>query len=508
MSFPFREDSEMKRTKLPTNALRDEFDASEYEQMLIESLKLNRYMTVNRALIQALGLIDACVFQSYLDACLFFLRKYPENQGWFFHPHEKICKSLNLNEKTVRRVKQDLIKMGLIRTRMMGAPAKEWIRLNPRKINELFLNLVRDAEKLDNLNIDFEEDVSGKISGEVPNIDGESVFRISGQHDDDPQKSQNGMSSPTKTEGLDLPKTVGLGVPKTVGLGVPKMGGLYRSNKGMILDDDPRSVSLLRNETGAPPVSGDAHSSTSPSNGKVVFFQDRKQEKRAVTHRILDHFAARFKEYTGSECLFDFGKDGSLAKRLVKAHGEEKVLELIDRFFDEVVPRDKFVQEAGISFGVFASSSMINKLVSKRSDAAAAPAPAERTRTAEEIVQEHFKNKTLVTLFMDRNFKLAEELFRPGSEEERSGLAKRLLDLYDQIVEARSESKYRTEGLLPVGEVFALYLRWLSDQDWIENLTPDALDMEHGLFRKFCSDVARRRDQMGLHPVTGKPIHR
>src|SRR5690606_4193307 len=105
-------------------------------------------------------------------------------------------------------------------------------------------------------------------------------------------------------------------------------------------------------------------------------------ESSSPTNRVLAYFGDKFEAKFGAKPHLSFGKDGALAKKLVNQYGEDRVRDLIDRFFEL---DDDWVQtEGGYTVGVFVSQ--INKLLSVRPKARAEPDfDAERARIIAEL---------------------------------------------------------------------------------------------------------------------------
>jgi hypothetical protein len=88
------------------------------------------YISVNKKAIKILGLLPAIILGNYINKAEYFKEKYPDCQGWFYLSHKRQMEELNLGESVIRKYKQLLISKGILRVKMQGLPAKEWITIN------------------------------------------------------------------------------------------------------------------------------------------------------------------------------------------------------------------------------------------------------------------------------------------------------------------------------------------------------------------------------------------
>lgn len=100
------------------------------DSLILEAFKSKGYLVINKTLIKILGLFPAILLSNYIDKYLYFLERFPDNDGWFYLTHEQQIEQLNVGESTIRKYKQLLIKSGILETKMAGVPAKEWLKVN------------------------------------------------------------------------------------------------------------------------------------------------------------------------------------------------------------------------------------------------------------------------------------------------------------------------------------------------------------------------------------------
>lgn len=90
------------------------------------------------------------------------------------------------------------------------------------------------------------------------------------------------------------------------------------------------------------------------------------------TYDLLREWARRFEAaHAGERYLFAAGKDARLLSQLARALGPPMLLLLLDDFF---ASRDRFIEEAGHTVGVFRSQ--VNKLAQARARRAGGPSLA------------------------------------------------------------------------------------------------------------------------------------
>lgn len=87
-------------------------------------------------------------------------------------------------------------------------------------------------------------------------------------------------------------------------------------------------------------------------------------------HTILGHFRQKHTEVTGHEYLVTWGKDNKIIKDMCNTYPWEKITQMIDLFFEQA-KKDEFLQNSGLSIGVFRSQvpKLILKLGNGRKDA-------------------------------------------------------------------------------------------------------------------------------------------
>lgn len=108
--------------------------------LTFEAFKSEGYLTVNKSLIKVMGLVPAVLLSNYIDKHLYFEKKYPDNDGWFYLTHEQQIDQLNIGETVIRKYKHYLVKQGILTIKRRGVPSKEWLKIHIEKLNELVLS--------------------------------------------------------------------------------------------------------------------------------------------------------------------------------------------------------------------------------------------------------------------------------------------------------------------------------------------------------------------------------
>ena len=115
-------------------------NTEQIEILLIDLLRSEGNLIINKSLIKKVGLIPAILLSNYLEKCKYFKENYPENDGWFFLSHKKIMGQLEIKEYSITQAKKTLVDLELIEIERRGIPSKEWIYINFDNFYELMTN--------------------------------------------------------------------------------------------------------------------------------------------------------------------------------------------------------------------------------------------------------------------------------------------------------------------------------------------------------------------------------
>ncbi len=89
----------------------------------------------------------------------------------------------------------------------------------------------------------------------------------------------------------------------------------------------------------------------------------KKNKSEPETKKLLNYFQQRHSEIFETPILINWGKDGSLAKKMIATFGIDSSLEMVNVFFET---NDGFIKKTGYSFGVFFACA--NKLAKSNSE--------------------------------------------------------------------------------------------------------------------------------------------
>jgi hypothetical protein len=115
--------------------------------LIIELLRSDGYLVVNKRLLSKIGLVNAVVLSNYIDKYQYFKEHYAEFDDWFFLTHSQQCEQLGLTQYAVRDSKHFLIEHKLLLSKRKGNPAKEYFKINFRSIYSLlFKDTPRESD--------------------------------------------------------------------------------------------------------------------------------------------------------------------------------------------------------------------------------------------------------------------------------------------------------------------------------------------------------------------------
>jgi hypothetical protein len=113
---------------------------------LFNILNSNNYGTYNRHVARKIGLHSTVLLSEILDKYEYFqINKktisLPDEEGvWFYLTAETIEERTTLSEKEQRPCIEKLIKLGFIRKKVSGLPAKRYFQVNEQRLVEFILN--------------------------------------------------------------------------------------------------------------------------------------------------------------------------------------------------------------------------------------------------------------------------------------------------------------------------------------------------------------------------------
>ena len=102
---------------------------------LLETLRADAYLTINKNLIKKIGLKETVLYSDLLSKSKYFMEKNispgdrEDNKGWFFNTIENIKRDTGLSPFQQREVIIRLIEKGLIEHKLQDMPAKGYFRI-------------------------------------------------------------------------------------------------------------------------------------------------------------------------------------------------------------------------------------------------------------------------------------------------------------------------------------------------------------------------------------------
>ena len=100
---------------------------------LLETLRADAYLTINKNLIKNIGLKEAVLYSDLLSKQKYFLDREILDNGWFFNTIENVEKDTGLSAFQQRSVIGVLVDIGLIYHKLKGMPAKGYFKIRTDK---------------------------------------------------------------------------------------------------------------------------------------------------------------------------------------------------------------------------------------------------------------------------------------------------------------------------------------------------------------------------------------
>jgi len=139
-------------TKPPFSALQ--------EEVALQAFSSGAFLSVNKTLLRHYGPEPALILSNWIDKQIYFKARFPKNDGWFFLTHEQQREQLGVTDHAIRKVKKLLRKDGILETKQMGIPAKEWYKINIWALVTLLGQDLMDSLGQGNMNPLGQEDMN------------------------------------------------------------------------------------------------------------------------------------------------------------------------------------------------------------------------------------------------------------------------------------------------------------------------------------------------------------
>ena len=447
----------MKRTK-GTNET--SYNDENMIKIALEILRTDAFLSINKKLIQKVGIIKAAYITNLVDKYKYFRdRGMLTEDGGFYLTYEEQTKQLGLSEYQLRTCKKEFIKAGILRTEMRGVPRKEFYFIDFGELLSQFI-------------VDEEEEPIEPIPDESTN-----AKNTDESGDQFKQYSlKNSRNNAQKTQGIMLEKFKEYCLKNSSNI----KENLYKEN-------EERNIKLFDYHT------NDEEEKMKDKNSryyvpltKKLASIIRKNEKINVSPQKIASWTRAIKMLVET--------DGVTIQRVQAAldwyeeNIDDPYVPVIRNGFDL---RNKFInlERAMRRSGVTPGQPKANF--------------ADTPKDPKKVLQQFFRSKDLAHVFYRDCYEPAEALFE-GTVDEGT-LVETLLHLYSQIKE-RQERHLKGDlvRLLPGPmELIARYIDWIRDNSWITDIRLDMFDISHSLFSRFRRDEAKT-DNFERDAITGK----
>jgi len=237
--------------------------------LTLEAFKSEGYLIVNKTLIKVLGLFPAILLSNYIDKCLYFRSKYPDNDGWFYLTHEQQAQQLNIGERFIRKNKQFLIEKGILLTERRGIPSKEWLKINSIVLSNLLLSSNEEKEQKEQVDSDIDPDVDLHID----------LLKTVGL-------------DPAKVQGLDPAKVQGLDSAKVQGLDSAKVQGLYNNTiYNNTKNNNTKNNNIIPSKNFSTDSSNLSLNSSSLKKERRSSLKEKKEERNHIYYPLAEKLA-------------------------------------------------------------------------------------------------------------------------------------------------------------------------------------------------------------------------
>lgn len=131
--------------------------------MILELLRADGSITVNKNLIQAIGLNEAVLYCELLSRYFYFESKVLlDEEGCFYNTQYDLQAGTGLGEKAQRTAINNLKSLGLIDVKRKGMPAKRYFKINLDE-NRISFLLKQGKEKLERLANSTDTSIGGNL---------------------------------------------------------------------------------------------------------------------------------------------------------------------------------------------------------------------------------------------------------------------------------------------------------------------------------------------------------
>jgi hypothetical protein len=100
------------------------------KELIIELLRSDGYLAVNKRLLSKIGPINAIVLSNYVDKYQYCKEYHLDEDDWFYLTHSQQSVQLGLARYSVVESKNFLIRSDILLTKRQGMPSKEYYKIN------------------------------------------------------------------------------------------------------------------------------------------------------------------------------------------------------------------------------------------------------------------------------------------------------------------------------------------------------------------------------------------
>lgn len=125
---------------------------------ILQLIATSNFITLNKDLIKTLGLEEALLIGELASEYDYWQNQDKLEDGFFYSTVENVKEHTTLTDYQQRKALNKLQKLGLIETKVMGIPAKRYIKINEKELvtllNQQFLkNLRTGSQKTEELDV-------------------------------------------------------------------------------------------------------------------------------------------------------------------------------------------------------------------------------------------------------------------------------------------------------------------------------------------------------------------
>lgn len=114
-----------------TRSTKPRLDSSHIRFAVREMLTTSSFLLLNKTILEKYGLITGAILSNLIEKDKYWESKQTdEYSGWFFLTNEKQMEMFKVSRGTIQRSKQQLIDDGILQTKRIGIPAREWFSIN------------------------------------------------------------------------------------------------------------------------------------------------------------------------------------------------------------------------------------------------------------------------------------------------------------------------------------------------------------------------------------------